>query len=391
MQSWVESGKGSQPLYNSSDEWAKETEHLTALAEKVSAKLKEAGVVMQSKSGEAMQNAVAPVVQWTEVTAENTKAQSQLMREQGDAYNKVKSAIPAKSEVQSVPDDNWIEEGWDNMVNGQTDAEAAKEHNEKLRQEAVTAFNGYDNASQSTVSASAVFTPPPSSTSEVAVSGGQHTGVGGMTPAPGGGSPAGSGSAGYSGGGAGGGYSGGGSGGSGGGGGTGGGGGGGGSSTNPVWNNPTQPPNQWPDRTGPTGPNRPGPGIPPVVGPVPGGSSGPGRPGGPGAGGGRGGAGGGTGAGGRSGAGAGRGALGPGGQSGVGAGGGRAGAGGDVGAGGRGGAGMAGAGAGARGRGQEGEDDLEHETPEYLKGDQGVFDDGLPKVAPPVFGDWNQK
>ncbi|WP_249124754.1 hypothetical protein [Saccharopolyspora erythraea] len=398
MRKWVESGKGAQPLYDNSAEWSSEKDYLLSLAEKVSTKLNEAGVIMQSKSGEAMQDAVAPVVLWTEVTAENAQAQSQIMTEQGEAFKKVHSSIPASGEEQSVPDDTWIEEGWDSMWNGQTDAEAAKAHNEKLRQEAVTAFNNYDSASQSTVGASAVFTPPPPGGMETTVSGGQHTGVGGMTPAPGGGTgggvPAGSGSAGYSGGSGGFGSGGSGSGGS--------GGSGGGytppSTTTPNWDGSTRGPGDSGWRPGPQGPNNPyGPntGIIP-----PGGGQGPNQGGGTGRGGSGGGRGPGVGAGGRSGggvgAGGGRGALGPGGQSGVGAGG-RAGVGGGVpgaggagGAGGRGGAGAMG-GAGARGRGQEGEEDLEHETPDYLKGDHGFFDDELPKVAPPVFGDWNQK
>ncbi|CAM01403.1 PPE-repeat protein [Saccharopolyspora erythraea NRRL 2338] len=390
MRGWVEGGAGADPLYDQKSAWEGEQKYLTDLAERVNTKLGEAGVVMQSKSGEAMQGAVAPVVLWTEVTAENARAQAQLMSEQGDAFKKVQSSIPASSEEQSVPDDTWIEEGWDSMWNGQTDAEAAKAHNEKLRQEAVTAFNNYDSASQSTVGASAVFTPPPPGGMETTVSGGQHTGVGGMTPAPGGGTggavPAGSGSAGYSGGGAGGFGSGG----------SGSGGSGGGytppSTTTPNWDGSTRGPGDGPLRPGPQGPSPYGPntGIIP-----PGGGQGPNQGGGTGRGGSGGGRGPGVGAGGRSGggvgAGSGRGALGPGGQSGVGAGG-RAGAGvpGAGGAGGRGGAGAMG-GAGARGRGQEGEEDLEHETPDYLKGDHGFFDDELPKVAPPVFGDWNQK
>ncbi|WP_394378419.1 hypothetical protein [Saccharopolyspora spinosa] len=64
--------------------------------------------------------------------------------------------------------------------------------------------------------------------------------------------------------------------------------------------------------------------------------------------------------------------------------------GGPGGAGGRGGAAGAGA-AGARPQGKQGEEDQEHEIPDYLKGDHGFFDDELPKVAPPVFGEWDQK
>ncbi|MER7082020.1 hypothetical protein ABT308_28020, partial [Saccharopolyspora kobensis] len=55
------------------------------------------------------------------------------------------------------------------------------------------------------------------------------------------------------------------------------------------------------------------------------------------------------------------------------------------GAGGRG--GMAGAAAAGRPQGKQGEEDQEHAIPDYLKGDHGFFDDDLPKVAPPVFGE----
>ncbi|GAA4889263.1 hypothetical protein GCM10023222_56240 [Saccharopolyspora cebuensis] len=45
-------------------------------------------------------------------------------------------------------------------------------------------------------------------------------------------------------------------------------------------------------------------------------------------------------------------------------------------------------GAGARGRGQEGEDDLEHENKYMVDTDEAWDELGLPKVAPAVFGDW---
>ncbi|GAA4618376.1 hypothetical protein [Saccharopolyspora hordei] len=138
MRSWVENGSPDD-LYDKSKSWETEDKYLQDLKGRVEQALKDAGASMQSASGEAMQNQAMPVVLWTEVTAENAKAQSQLMLDQGDAFVKVKSSIPGKGEEQEVPDDYWFEEAWDSIVNGQTDAEAAKEHNEKLRQEAAAA------------------------------------------------------------------------------------------------------------------------------------------------------------------------------------------------------------------------------------------------------------
>ncbi|WP_246155190.1 hypothetical protein [Saccharopolyspora hirsuta] len=327
------------------------------------------------------------------------------MTQQGDAFNKVQSSIPGKDEEQEVPDNNWFEDTWDSMVNGQTDAEAAKQHNEKLRQEAVQAFETYANTSQSNVASSAVFTPPPENGMKVAVSGSQHPTVGGVPTVSN--TPSGTSSQ-WAGGGGTGGVGGGGSstvpsgysGGSGGFGSGGTGGGGGGYGTTPVWQRPGQ---GGPGQSGPGGgrvPTGPGAGQPGVPGMAlgPGGGSGTGAGAGgrvPGAGGagGRGfGAGGAGGAGGR-GAGSGLGAGGRAGAGGLGGAGGTgtgSGAGGAGGAGGRG--GMAGAGAAAgRPQGKQGEEDQEHETPEFLKGDHGFFDDDMPKVAPPVFGDWDQQ
>ncbi|MER5390959.1 hypothetical protein [Saccharopolyspora sp. NPDC002686] len=364
---------------------------------------------MRSESGEAMQNQAMPLALWTEVAADNVKAQSELMTQQGEAFKKVQASIPGKGEEQQAPDSNWFKDTWDSMVNGQTDAEAAKEHNEKLRQEAVQAFSAYDSTSQSNVSSSAVFTPPPDNGVKVAVSGSQHPNVGGVpqvsghpagtsSQSTGGGNTGGSGSlggyssttsAGY----------------------TGGSGGSGGpgpvpGGTSPVWRVPGPgggPGQNGPGQTGPGGGRVPGPGV---GGP---GMFGPGGPGGSGSGSGSGSGGRGVGAGGSGGSG--RGGVGAGGSSGRGAGsgpgaGGRAGIGGPGGsgtgsgsgsgsgsgaAGGRGGVGGAGGAAAGRGQGKPGEEDQEHETPEYLKGDHGFFDDDMPKVAPPVFGDWNQQ
>ncbi|WP_237710738.1 hypothetical protein [Saccharopolyspora spinosa] len=399
MRAWVENGSP-QGLYDASGGWRDQDKYLRDLKTRVEDKLKGVGAIMRSESGEAMKNQAVPVVLWTEVAADNALAQSQLMTDQGDAFTKVQSSVPGKGEEQEVPDDSWFEEGWDKFWTGSTDAEDAKAHNEKLRQEAVQAFQNYDSASQSTVAASAVFTPPPDGGMNVAVTGSQHPHVGSVPqvsphstssqsatpvvadrmgpPGPGTGTTTGianTSSSGYV------------------------------SNTNPVWQRPDSPRTPGPEPRVPVGDGGRGYSGGPGGPGVPGGPGG-GRPGlGGGAGGRGGGAGGAGGRGGRAGGAGGRGGFGAGGRGaggpGVGAGG-RAGIGGPGsgapgsgpggpgGAGGRGGAAGAGA-AGARPQGKQGEEDQEHEIPDYLKGDHGFFDDELPKVAPPVFGEWDQK
>ncbi|GAA2345299.1 hypothetical protein GCM10009854_22600 [Saccharopolyspora halophila] len=386
MREWVQKGGGSEVRYNAASMWDAEDKLLRGLKGELEEKLKQAGAVMQSKSGDAMQNQALPVVLWAEVTADQAKLQSEQMTAQGEAFKRVQDSIPGEGEEQAVPDDSALEEGWDNFWTGSTDAEDAKAHNEKLRQDAVQAFNTYQESSQSNVSGSAVFQKPP----EIAVhnpeaSGSAPPSVGGVQQ-PASTSSSSAGSAGtasgaglVAGSGAGsGGYAGSGS---------------APAGTGSAWanvpGNGSGAGNGGSGNAGRTGaPGTPGyggtagrPGMPgagrPGAGAGSGGArgagSGAGR--GVGAGGGAGRAGGpGMGAGGRAGAG------GLGGASGSTAAGGAAG-----GAGGRGGAGMGGA--GARGSGQQGEEDAEHETPDYLVGDQGVFDEDLPRVAPPVFGE----
>jgi hypothetical protein len=384
MREWVQNGGGSEVRYDAASLWDAEDTLLRELKGELEAKLKQAGAVMQSKSGEAMQNQALPVVLWTEVTADQAKLQSGQMTAQGEAFKKVQDSIPAESEEQAVPDDGWLEEGWDTMWTGSTDAEDAKAHNEKLRQEAVQAFNTYQETSQSNVSSSATFEKPP----EIAVhnpeaSGSAHPTVGGVqSPSStssswAGGSGAGAGAgAGAAGGSAGSGYA-------------GGSGSGSPAGSGSAWANPSGPNSGGNgDSRGTPGPGRPGaPGYPGTGAPTAGGP-GAGSGGARGGSAGRGGAGAGRGLGaggaGRAG-GPGMGAGGRAGAGGLGAASGSAASGGAGGSGGRGGAGMGGA--GARGNGQQGEDDMEHETPDYLVGDQGVFDEDLPRVAPPVFGE----
>lgn len=358
MREWLDSGSGAQGLFAAGDGWRAEQKYMVDLAQRVRDALKQAGAVMEGMAGEAMQNAVAPVVLWTEVTAENAEVQSRRLHEQGNAFNQVDAAVPKAAEIKPVPDDNIFQQGFQVLAQGKTDAAIAEAQNEKLRQEAVTAFSSYDSSSRDSVAGSAVFTPPPDGGMKTAVSGptgtgSGHAGIGGsLSPVGSGGSAAGSGSSWA---------------------------GGAGASPNVTSGAP-----------GSTVPS----GAAPGAGVVHGGSAGT-RPASSTVRAGRAGAGVGRGQGSTSGTRRGSGTTsGDGGEAvpgpiGPGA---TAGRGGLAGVGARGAAGAPGMGAGgAQGRGRQGEQDAEHTTPDYLKGDHGYFDEGdTASVAPAVFGDGNR-
>ena len=389
MREWIEDGTP-ESQFSQAKSWRDEQKFMADLAQRVKDRMSQAGVSIEGEGGEAMQNAVAPVALWTEVSADNAEAQAQRMESQGEAFKKVQTSIPKKGEEQHPPEDHWLESVGSSLGIANTDNENAKAHNEKLRQEAVTAFQGYDNTSQNNVQSSAVFTAPPEAGKNPVVASGpqppQAGGVdtGGMSSdstqsaSAGGGSAGGAAGGGAVGGGA--------------------GGGAGGhspgssspsgtapSSSAPAGHQPWQRGTLEPPRGGPQG------GAGGFAGAMPGGGSAGGGAAGGGRAGGASGSGSGSGSGGRAGGGAGgRGALGPGGSAGSGGGaaGGQTGASSGGATGGRGGAGGAGmGGAGARGAGSQGEEDEEHYSPEFLKGDYGFFDEDVPRVAPPVFGE----
>ncbi|MDP9641009.1 hypothetical protein J2S53_000954 [Actinopolyspora lacussalsi] len=400
MRSWVNSGKGAEALHEKSSRWRDEERYMRDLATEVKDRLKRAGAVNRSKGQEAMQGAMSPVVLWTEVAADNATAEAVRLEEQGQAFSRVYSSVPAASEEKPVPEENFLGQAWAGLTGGKTDNEQALAHNEKLRQDAVTAFKSYDTASQTTVSATPTFTAPPPGGVETGVRSGSNPEVGGFAASRGtsGGAAAGTrsswtGSLDTSGGAHGTGTAGTGT--------SGQSAGRGGSGIN----QPAGSQSAWqrPPEGGSSG-YRPGQSGTPGGGV--GSGSGSGRaPGGSGVAGGSGrapgsripirglgslsgGSGGGTGSGtgGRGSTGLGGRSLGPGGQSGIArpaTGSATAGGASSSGAAnGRG--GMAGA---PRGRGQQGEEDEEHETPSYLVGDYGYFDGDLPRVAPPVIGE----
>jgi hypothetical protein len=364
-------------MYSASTLWKGETTYLQGVANRLQDKLKQANAIMQSQSGQAVQNAVAPVVLWVQSTADNTSAQSDRMKEQGDAFTTVKNKVPKQSEVQNVPSNHWWDSAWAWVTSSKTDTQKAQEHNEQLRQQAVTAFNGYQNSTKTTVGSTPSFTAPPPIAANTSVQGGTHSGVGSFT------SPGGSGHGGA--GGVAGSY-----------GGSSGASDGGGGTAGPLsQTHLSGAPVGSPDVTrsasaAPSMPSMPSTAAPNVGG---GGPSAGGFAGFsgvlPGAGGGTAGSGSGSGSGGRlSGAGAPEEEEAPpqGGRAGT--------------------ASQAAAKTGAAGaeeeeentsstgtatgqgaRGGKPQDDDEHYIPDYLKGDHGFFDDGIPKVAPPVFGE----
>lgn len=390
MHSWVHAGPGANAMHATSELWTQEQKYMKELATRVRDRMAQAKVVIESQSGEAMQNAVAPVVLWSEVTADNALTQAQRLQEQGEAFSKVQAAVPSPSEMKPVPSDNWFEKTWSSITGSKTDAQIAQAHNEQLRQEAITAFNGYQSTSQSSVSGTPIFTAPPPAAVDTSVqSNGGGPGVGGFA------SPGGAGGGGVAGGGVSGGavHS----------------GGGGSAALGGSLGAPGSGGFAGPSSGTHAAGYSPAPSTPSFHGTLPsaGGSAGTGAGlggavGGIGAaggalGGGLAGSGGRVGAGGRAGGSTASG--GRAGSSGAASGEeeeGRAGSSGRSGslaaeeesAAGRGanrGAGTAG-GAG-RGAGRRGAEDEEHYSPEFLKDDHGFFDEDVPPVAPPVFGD----
>jgi hypothetical protein len=372
MHGWVTGGSGAGPLHDNSALWAKEQQYMRDLANRVRDALTKAQAIMQSQSGEAMQNAVAPVALWTEVAADNALVQSQRLQEQGDAFAKVQAAVPNPNELKPVPEDNWLQQGWAALTGGKTDSQIASAQNEKLRQDAITAFNAYQSTTQTSVAGTPTFTAPPPTTVDSSVQSGQQSSVGQPSSSfsrntSGGGSPSGSHLAGSV---------------------TGG---GGASTPGPVHGSSLADP-------GSPGGTHAASAAPAPVAPAPSASQAPlgAQPGsGSGFGGMVGGFGGGAGgsAGGSSGGGV-RGATGRGAVEGAG----RAGRGGsgraassESAAGARGGSGggsqNVGAAGGRGGAHGEGSEEDEHYSPEFLKSDHGFFDDDIPAVPPPVLGE----
>lgn len=393
--SQIQGGSGVSPLSASVQGWksgiGSDFEEVARLLDDANSK---AGVAWSGQAAEEHGSSLKPMSQFILDAKEVSNSVGDSAEQQVQNFSQVKNSMPEPTKVDAT--DNMLEKGGAWLVGGETDLQKQER---EATEKAEEAKRYYDNYSQSTQSVSQNLAPYPKAP-EMALdqgSGGYGTNptVGSMPNASG--IPGGSGYSGGTGGSVtppGGGM-----------GGSGNGSGlpGGGYTTTPEgsssqWTSP--PPsvgNGMPNLPGPTTPGGPGlngPGIGLGMMP-PGGGTGTGTGTGSGSGRGMGGPGGGAGARGLggglgSGSGNGPGAGGRAGAGGLGAGGlgaGGAAGSGAAGAGGRGGAGGMGAGAAGRGQGQQGEEDMEHENKYWVDTDEAWDDLGLPKVAPPVFGE----
>lgn len=367
-------GKGTDDLSKSVRDWKGEIADLfDQVASDLDTANTKAGLAWAGQAAEEHGNKLSPMTSYIRDAKEVSTSVGDSAEQQVHNFGTVKHSMPEPVEVTAT--DNLLEKGGAWLIGGETDLQKQEREATEKAQEAK---QHYDNYSQSTTNVSQNLAFYPKAPEMAYDQGGDSTGtnpaVGRM---PNGSSiPGGGGTPGGGGGGGGGGSWVSGTGGS----------GHSGSGTGDYSTTPSQSTSQWSSPPVPNGPGLPvntGPGMGPNTG-------GPGfgmMPGGPGLGGGSGagaGAGRGLGAGGAGGRGAG---LGAGGRAGLG--GLRSGAGGAGGAGapGRGGAGGMGAGAAGRGRGKEGEEDMEHEDKYWVDTDEAWEDLGLPRVAPPVFGE----
>ncbi|MER5389891.1 PPE domain-containing protein [Saccharopolyspora sp. NPDC002686] len=375
----IHGGSGTSSLVASVQGWKKgiaaDFEEVGRLLDEANSK---AGVAWSGQAAEEHGNSLKPMTQFVEDAKRVSESVGDSAEQQVQNFGQVKNSMPEPVKVDAT--DNLLEKGGAWLVGGETDLQKQeREATEKAQEAKLT----YDNYSQSTsnVSQNLAFYPkaPEMAYDQGGGSYGTNPTVGSVPTGSGipGGSGSGSGYTGSGGvspgGGVGPGH-------------------GGGLPGGGYVTAPQQSSSQWasmpPAGTGgPTNmPSTTGPG-----GGGPGGGFGMGMmPGGAGAGG-AGGAGRGMGAGGAGGRGLGSGAGGPGaggraGVGGLGGAGGAAGSGSASGAAGRGGAGGMG-GAAGRGQGKEGEEDQEHENKYMIDTDEAWDDLGLPKVAPPVFGE----
>lgn len=371
----IHGGPGTGQLVASVQGWksgiAADFDEVARLLDEANAK---AGVAWSGQAAEQHGSSLKPMTQFVLDAKDVSTSVGDSAEQQVQHFGRVKNSMPEPVEVDAT--DNLLEKGGAWLVGKETDLQRQEREASEKAQEAKQYYEDYDRSTRD-VSQNLAYYPkaPEMAFEQGSESYGTNPTAGSMPNAsgvPGGGATPGGGGGGVTGGG---------------GGVTGGGGGttGGGHGSTPAGTG-----SQW-------APSTPTPGAPGL----PGGGTGQGVGGGPGLGVGAGmvpGAGVGTGVGAGGGAGAGaRGVGGPGAGNGPGAGG-RAGAGGlggasgsgggAAGAAGRGGAGAAaGAGAAGRGRGQEGDEDAEHENKYMLETDEAWEDLGLPRVAPPVFGE----
>jgi hypothetical protein len=364
----IHGGRGTDMLVMNVQSWksniADDFDAVAALLDEANAK---AGVAWTGQAAEEHGKKLTPMTDYIRDAKDVSTSVGDSAEQQVQNFGQVKNSMPEP--VQVTATDNMLEQGGAWLVGGETDLQQQERQATDKAQEAKQYYDNYSE-STSNVSQNLAYYPkaPEMAYDQGSGTTGTNPTVGSMSTGsgiPGGGSTPGGGSSGV------GDYSGSGS-------------------------SPSQSSSQWssPAGTGPSGLPSTGPGLntgPGTTGPTGPGAFGVMAPNGPGggagAGRGMGGAGGrGLGAGGAGGRGPGMGAGGRAGLGGLGSGAG--GAGGAAGGAGRGGAGGMGAGGAAgRGQGKEGEEDLEHENKYWVDTDEAWDELGLPKVAPPVFGE----
>ncbi|MEV0057859.1 hypothetical protein AB0H34_46145 [Saccharopolyspora shandongensis] len=370
----IHDGKGTNDLAESVRGWKGEISDLfDRVASDLDTANTKAGLAWTGQAAEEHGNKLSPMTDYIRDAKDVSTSVGDAAEQQVQNFGKVKHSMPEPVKVDAT--DNLLEKGGAWLVGSETDLQKQERQATEKAQEAKQHYDNYSDSTRN-VSQNLAFYPkaPEMAYDQGSGNTGTNPTVGSIPNGSGipGGGPGGGGGGGSWGGSLGGGS------GSGGTGGTGGPGDGG-------YTTPSQNTSQWsspPVTNGPGLPVNPSPNV--STGPNMGGGLGMMPPGGSGSGAGGGGRG--LGAGGAGGRGAGLGAGGRAGLGGLGGGSG-AGAGGAAGAAGRGGAGGMGAGGAGRGQGKQGEEDQEHEDKYWVDTDEAWEDLGLPKVAPPVFGE----
>ncbi|MGW5644946.1 hypothetical protein ACWEV3_36355 [Saccharopolyspora sp. NPDC003752] len=376
----IKEGNGSEDLSRKVLDWKNEIGgQFTDVYNILDAANNKAKLAWTGQAAEQHGSTLQPMAQFIEDAKGVSESVGVAADNQVENFSRVKNSMPEPVKVDAT--DNLLEKGGAWLVGGETDLQKQEREATEKAQEAKQHYDNYSN-STTNVSQNLAFYPkaPEMAYDQGSGSTGTNPTVGSIPNGSGipGGGPGGGGGGGGSWGGSLGGGSG--SGGTGGTGGTGG--------PGDGYTTPSQNTSQWsspPVTNGPGLPVNPGPNV--GTGPNMGGAGLGMMPPGGGAGGAGAGGGRGLGAGGAGGRGAGLGAGGRAGLGGLGGGSGAGGAGGAAGAAGRGGAGGMGAGGAGRGQGKQGEEDQEHEDKYWVDTDEAWDDLGLPKVAPPVFGE----
>ncbi|MCI2424245.1 hypothetical protein MOQ72_43320 [Saccharopolyspora sp. K220] len=370
----IHGGRGTDMLVNNVQSWKSSiSDDFDAVASLLDEANSKAGVAWTGQAAEEHGSSLAPMTEYIRNAKDVSTSVGDSAEQQVQNFSQVKNSMPEPVKVDAT--DNLLEKGGAWLVGGETDLQKQEREATAKAEEAKQYYNNYSDSTRD-VSQGLAFYPkaPEMAYDQGEGSTGTNPTVGSMPTGSGiggSGSTSGAGSSGI---------------------------GDVGSGSGSGSGTPSQTGSQWstpPASTGSTG--LPGGPSPAGTGPGAGGSGGfsgglvaGGLGAGPGVGAGSGRGAGGVGGRGLGAGGAGRGpGMGAGGRAGLGGlgSGGAGGAGGAASAAGRGGAAGGMGGAAGRGQGKEGEEDLEHENKYWVDTDEAWDELGLPKVAPPVFGE----